>query len=609
MTSLGVIEMVYPASHENEWMAGLLKKELSSYRIPAAVQKKTGIRKLSEVDTPALIVFCMPESIKDPEVEAAIERFRKAGLSKRIIALILGGPPGERFPEGLLHETLPDGTVVDREPLAANISAPTRKGMLKKLETEKLRIIASVLGVAFDDLKNRRRRQRMRIAAAAGAVLALFSLAYLGYAFSRVRAMRTQQEELSGQYIQAQAAESEAEIQRNTAKEAFAGTVAYEAREVLEEGDSELALLLCLELLPEMRNADPLTEVFRDILEVLCAEGYVPVTERAAYTRSRYQVNPNKLNPPEDPEGEYSLRDLTGNLLRLENRVLLNDGTLIGVGTGDNLAYRVRIDDGAVLPFFDGETESPLVTGSLEVKESGGVSLPHPVTAFQHFEGMDVVFGNSKGAVEVYSVAPFRYLETLEGFSALTDQKGTDFLLGDAETELRIYTKKPFAVCCTLPAEKDRLYLTPEVMELPDGRVITTYCGNIYQLPEGTVLYSFFKGDFGGLERFEELLSPEGWLPMKVRDRLVFFDISSGKVRGSIPFPNGNNIGNGYYGPYDEKRHRRSAAAYHMLGLVWEYRETAIEVPEDLEGQIALAERFLQGRVLKKKERVQYHLD
>ena len=219
MITLNAIEIVYPPSPENEWMAARLKRELSSYRIPSAVQKRTGISRLEEVERPALVVFCMPESIGDPEVEEAIARFAGAGLSKRVIALILGGPPGNRFPEALLHETLPDGTVVDREPLAANIAAPSRRLMLKKLETEKLRIIASILGVAFDDLKNRRRRQRARIAAAAGAVLLCGASAFLLYALSRVRVMSGQQEELSLQFAQAQAAQKEEEYRKEQAKE------------------------------------------------------------------------------------------------------------------------------------------------------------------------------------------------------------------------------------------------------------------------------------------------------------------------------------------------------------------------------------------------------
>ena len=66
---------------------------------------------------------------------------------------------------------------------------------------------------------------------------------------------------------------------------------------------------------------------------------------------------------------------------------------------------------------------------------------------------------------------------------------------------------------------------------------------------------------------------------------------------------------NRFYGPEDPESGRLSASAYCMGGIVWEYREHAREVPGDLEGQLALAEEFLQGRTLTKRERDKYHLD
>ena len=41
----------------------------------------------------------------------------------------------------------------------------------------------------------------------------------------------------------------------------------------------------------------------------------------------------------------------------------------------------------------------------------------------------------------------------------------------------------------------------------------------------------------------------------------------------------------------------------------WEYREKEIPVPEDLDGQIALAKELLNGRELIPAERRKYHLE
>ncbi|MBQ7535153.1 MAG: hypothetical protein IJT43_05975, partial [Stomatobaculum sp.] len=294
------IEIVYPPSPANEEMAAYLLERLKAYRIPPAVVKKTGIRDIAEVEKPTLIVLCMPESQQDPEVEEAVLRFSAAGNYSRIIALITGGRSGERFPYALLHETKPDGTVVDREPLAANISAPTLREQKKKLEVEKLRILATILGVAYDDLRNRRMRQRMRIAAAAGAVVLAGALAFLGYALSRVRVLSKQNEELNVQYDAASEAAAEAETQRLEARKAFAKTIASQAQAVHETGDNELALLLMLEMLPDGQGAQEEREAIKELPEIqetlknilgdLCGQGYVPLTRTASFTRPGFEA-------------------------------------------------------------------------------------------------------------------------------------------------------------------------------------------------------------------------------------------------------------------------------------------------------------------------------
>ena len=683
MITLNAIEIVYPPSPENEWMAERLKRELSSYRIPPAVQKRTGISRLEEVKTPSLVVFCMPESIEDPEVGESIARFAEAGLSKRVIALILGGPPGKRFPEALLHETLPDGTVVDREPLAANIAAPSRRLMLKRLETEKLRIIASILGVAFDDLKNRRRRQRMRIAAAAGAVLLCAASAFLLYALSRVRVMSGQQEELSLQLAQAQAAQKEEELRKDEEEEAFAGRIAVEARQAMEKGDSELSLLLCLELLPEMQRVDALTDVLGDTLAGLCREGYVPVTDGHSYVSSRYGAEgygffrtnqtltpeqfPGTLYPkppaeldcekgygsahlegyseeqgcavydtwfktrgdeeveavlvhfPQDPERDYYVRNRLGEYLRMDKTAFLPDGSFIGVGKGrDTTAYRVRIEDGVLLPFFDEEVEGVKET------ESGGTVLLHTVGSFQWFEGSDVVFGYqnlnyyTEGYnTEVYSVQPFKYLETLENVNKIAEQKGTDYLFGSrlGQIPLAVYTRDPFShgiIFNEGSEEKVSQYPKSTAVRLPDGRTVLLYQDDcVYTLPEGELLVDFHGEQFDGLRRIGAV-SSEGWVQLTIRDEAVFWDMAAGRETGRIPFKAPeypSELANTFCGPEDRRSGRRSASAFIMGGMVWEYRERAREVPGDLEGQITMAEEMLRDRKLTVSERNRYHLD
>ena len=164
MIKLNAIEFVYPGTLELSALAERLRKEFASYRIPGSVAKKTKYKSLSEVDEPWLIVLCTPETPGCEEVKERIAAFSGEGRYHRILTLLVSGKPEESFPRELVFETLPDGTVKEHEPLAANIVAESEKESMKLLSVEKLRLLAPILGVSFDELRNRRRRNRRRTA-------------------------------------------------------------------------------------------------------------------------------------------------------------------------------------------------------------------------------------------------------------------------------------------------------------------------------------------------------------------------------------------------------------------------------------------------------------
>ncbi len=137
-----------------------------------------------------LIVICSPNSAKSPYVNEEIWRFKAKGREKRILALIVGGRPGdperECFPEALQCDRTPGGAVARslHTPLAAD-ARPEGDGR----ELAKLKVVAGILGVPLDDIRKRaeieQRRQlrRARMIAASMAALALLAVACAGAAF------------------------------------------------------------------------------------------------------------------------------------------------------------------------------------------------------------------------------------------------------------------------------------------------------------------------------------------------------------------------------------------------------------------------------------------
>lgn len=192
------------------------------------------------------IVICSPNAAQSKWVNEEILSFKRLDGADRIFCLIVDGEPGassipgqehlECFPEALRFTMGEDGKLSDQptEPIAAD-ARPGKDGK----PNAKLKLIAGMLGVGFDALKQReqQRRQRRLMIIAAGAIAGMVittTLATLAL-FARAEAER-----------QRVRAEAEAETARQTTdfmvglfvlsdpSEARGNTIT--AREILDAG-------------------------------------------------------------------------------------------------------------------------------------------------------------------------------------------------------------------------------------------------------------------------------------------------------------------------------------------------------------------------------------
>ena len=138
-----------------------------------------------------LVVICSPEFEKSKWCMEEVAYFKELhGGSNRNIITVLADDPDRRpyFPDILRFETvtrtLETGETVtaqeETEPLAANVCAKTQAQMLKKLNTEFLRVAAPLIGCGFDDLyKREQRRRTKRILTVTLSTAAVFAVATL----------------------------------------------------------------------------------------------------------------------------------------------------------------------------------------------------------------------------------------------------------------------------------------------------------------------------------------------------------------------------------------------------------------------------------------------
>jgi WD40 repeat protein len=232
-------------------IAKKLHSLIENYNIPSSLKKSSGISKMGRVfrdqeelplssnlgedirqalrNSKWLICICSPRYLKSKWCLEEVDYFISLGKRDKILAVLVEGEPKDSFPLSLRFEKI-DGQTVEREPLAADVRAGSLKDSLKKLHNEKLRILAPMLKVNYDDLKQRDRIRKNKFRAAVATGIILLLSAFLMYVVIKNRQISDE---------------------RNSALIAESKWLAQSANQALDNGDKNLSLLLSLEALPK----------------------------------------------------------------------------------------------------------------------------------------------------------------------------------------------------------------------------------------------------------------------------------------------------------------------------------------------------------------------
>ena len=183
----------YRHQSPDQEIAKALHTAIETYGIPTSVKKQTGVRRMGKVfrdqeelplsadlgadietaldNSEWFIAICSPRYLESRWCLRELEYFIAHKGREHVLTVLADGEPNESFPDAIRFVPNEDGTLTETEPLAANVRAATLKESLKKLKNEKLRILAPMLGLSFDDLKRRARKRRIRIACTVGAAV------------------------------------------------------------------------------------------------------------------------------------------------------------------------------------------------------------------------------------------------------------------------------------------------------------------------------------------------------------------------------------------------------------------------------------------------------
>ena len=205
----------YRHTSKDEAIARKLHTLIENYHIPDTVSKKTGKKKMGRVfrdkeelplsndlgadiykaldNSQWLIVICSPAYPESKWCLAELDYFISNGRRDHILALLVEGEPQDAFPEQLTHLYDEEGNLIKIiEPLAGDVRGETVADSLKLLNVEYLRMLAPMLGVNFDELRQRARQRRIRIISASLAASFILLSSFLVYAIVKNRQIADQ---------------------------------------------------------------------------------------------------------------------------------------------------------------------------------------------------------------------------------------------------------------------------------------------------------------------------------------------------------------------------------------------------------------------------------
>ena len=238
----------------DKYVAENLHKILESYELPRNIKKKLNIksRTIKRVfrdqeelpltsnledpiisaleDSKYLIVICSPRLKDSLWCKKEIETFKKLRGRKNIFCVLVEGEPADSFPEEVTYEEVVEDGKVKRipvEPLAADVRGITRSEVLKKIKEEKLRLVAPMYNLDYDDLKQRHKLRRQKKILTTAIIVAASCFLFAVYSLGMVIKINTQQNILAEHQALSLASKAEDYLKKDSRYEAIKS--AYQA--------------------------------------------------------------------------------------------------------------------------------------------------------------------------------------------------------------------------------------------------------------------------------------------------------------------------------------------------------------------------------------------
>ena len=256
----------YRHSPLDSQIAQRIHRQLERFRIPKAIQKATGIKKIDRifrdkeelplsvnlsddinealVNSDYLIVICSPRFQQSQWCMREIELFLQTHSVEQILIVLAEGEPDDVVPPILTQ---------NREPLCCDYRMNPRKA--KNIELP--RLASAILGCRYDELRQRQRQYRMRRIIAAFSAALVASLGLSAYFIRTSIQIQKANDDLHAANVQIREANVQIQSNLDQALRNQSEYLASAAQTNLDEGNRLTAIALAMGALPTEDNPRP----------------------------------------------------------------------------------------------------------------------------------------------------------------------------------------------------------------------------------------------------------------------------------------------------------------------------------------------------------------
>lgn len=256
----------YRHSELDSQIAQRIHRQLERFKIPKAIQKTTGIKKIDRIfrdkeelplsvnlsddinealiHSDFLIVICTPRFQQSQWCMREIDLFLQTHSVERVLIVLAEGEPDDVVPPILTQ---------NREPLCCDYRMKPSKA--KNIELP--RLVSAILGCRYDDLRQRQRQYKMRRMVALFSSALAASLALTAYFINTSIQIQKANDDLHAANVQIQAANVQIQDNLDQALRNQSQYLASSSQERMEAGDRMTAIALALEALPDETGDRP----------------------------------------------------------------------------------------------------------------------------------------------------------------------------------------------------------------------------------------------------------------------------------------------------------------------------------------------------------------